>query len=83
MCCFRGEFGLAFIWAIQAAFCSQARDPLCDVDRNPLFSPNNFTWGHFMKIEWLVTDVTAVGSPDRAERASLGVILAGCFVFAN
>ena len=33
-----------------------------------------------MKIEWLVTDVTAVGSPDRAERAILGVILAGHFL---
>ena len=29
-----------------------------------------------MKIEWVVTDVTAVGSPDIAERATLGVILA-------
>ena len=35
-----------------------------------------------MKIEWLVIDVTVVGSPDRAERAILGVILAGC-LFAN
>ena len=25
-----------------------------------------------MRIEWLVTDVTAIGSPDRAERAILG-----------
>ena len=32
-----------------------------------------------MKIEWMVTDVTAVRSPDRAERAILGVILAGRF----
>ena len=32
-----------------------------------------------MKIEWLVTNVTAVGSPDRAKRAILGVILAGDF----
>ena len=24
--------------------------------------------GHLMKIEWLVTDVTSVGPPDRAER---------------
>ena len=32
-----------------------------------------------MKIEWLVADVIAVGSPDRAERAILGVILAECF----
>ena len=31
-----------------------------------------------MKIEWLVADVTAVGFPDRAERAILGVILAEC-----
>ena len=30
-----------------------------------------------MKVEWLVTDVIAAGSPDRAERAILGVILAG------
>ena len=28
-----------------------------------------------MKIEWLVADVIAVGSLDRAERAILGVIL--------
>ena len=29
-----------------------------------------------MKIEWLVAGVTAVGSPDRAECAILGVMLA-------
>ena len=28
-----------------------------------------------MKIEWLVADVTAVGSPDRAECDILGMIL--------
>ena len=28
-----------------------------------------------MKIEWLVADVTTVRSPDRAERAILGMIL--------
>ena len=33
-----------------------------------------------MKIEWLVANVTAVGSPDRAGRAISEVILAGrCF----
>ena len=32
-----------------------------------------------MKIKWLVTDVIAVGFLDIAERAILGVILAGCF----
>ena len=31
-----------------------------------------------MKIEWLVADVTVVGCSDRAKRALLGVILAGC-----
>ena len=35
-----------------------------------------------MKIECLVTDVIPTRSPDRAERAVLGVILAGRF-FAN
>ena len=35
-----------------------------------------------MKIEWLVTDALAIGFPGRAERAVLGVVLAGR-VFAN
>ena len=39
-------------------------------------SSNNFIQGHSMKIKWLVADITAVGSPDRAERTILGVILA-------
>jgi len=30
-----------------------------------------------MKIEWLVTDATAIGFPGRAERDILGGILAG------
>ena len=48
--------------------------------RNPLLSRSNFTQGRLIKIEWLVPNVTAVGSPDRAERAILGVILAGRFL---
>ena len=32
-----------------------------------------------MKIEWLVTDVTGVGSLERAEHAILGVMLAEQF----
>ena len=32
-----------------------------------------------MKTEWLVTDVTAVGSPEGAERAILEVIVAEQF----
>ena len=30
-----------------------------------------------MKIEWLITNVSAVGSPDIAERVILGVLLTG------
>ena len=48
--------------------------------RNSLLSPNNFTQGHLMKIEWLAAKVIAVGSPDITERAIFGVILAGCFL---
>ena len=33
-----------------------------------------------MKIKWLVVDVTAVGSLDRAEQAILGVIVAGRYL---
>ena len=44
--------------------------------RNPLLSPDNFTWGDLMKIKWFVVNVTAVGFPDGAEHAILGVILA-------
>ena len=32
----------------------------------PLLSPNNFTEGHLMKIEWWIDNVTSVGSPARA-----------------
>ena len=32
-----------------------------------------------MKIEWLVTNVTAIGSSGRAEDAILGVVVAGRF----
>ena len=52
-------------------------EPLCDVCRNLILSSKNFTWGHLVKIEWLVADVTVVGSLDRAKRAILGVILTG------
>ena len=33
-----------------------------------------------MKTKWLITDVTAVEPPDRAERANLGVIVAAHFL---
>ena len=35
-------------------------------------SPDNFTWGQSIKIEWLVADVAAVRSPDRSECVILG-----------
>ena len=38
---------------------------------------NKFIQIYLRKIEWLVADIKAVGSPDRAERAIFGLILAG------
>ena len=57
-------------------FCGRGATMWC---RTPLLSSNyNFTQGRLMKLEWLVTDVTAIVSPDRAEPAILGVVLARC-----
>ena len=36
-------------------------------------SSNNFTYGRLVKTEWLVTNVTAIGSPCRAECAILKI----------
>ena len=44
---------------------------------NPLLSSHNFTQGRLMKMKLLVTNATAIGPPGKAERAVLGVILAG------
>ena len=52
-------------------------EPLCNAAKKPLLSSNDFTKGHLVKIERLVSDVTAVGSLDRAKHAILGVILVG------
>ena len=57
--------------------CGQGATLRC---KNPLLNLINFTQGHFMKIELLVANVTAVRSPDRAECAILGVVLAGRFL---
>ena len=38
-------------------------------------TPNTVTWGHLIKTEWLVADVTPVGFPDRVERDILEMIL--------
>ena len=68
---FGSDFGWAIYWPIQAIFV--VREPLCD--QEPPLEPNKFTQGHLMKIKWLAADITAVGSPDIAERAILRVIL--------
>ena len=56
-------------------------EPLCDVG-TPFLSSNNFTQGHLLKTEWLISDVMAVGSPDRTKRAILGMIFARCFFWS-
>ena len=56
--------------------CGQGATLWC---RNPLLSSKNFTRGHLMEIEWLLTDLTAFGSLDTAEHAILGMILARRF----
>ena len=38
-------------------------------------SPNNITWGHLMKMSWLIANVTSVELPARAEHENLGIIL--------
>ena len=53
-------------------FCGREATFRC---KNFLFSPNDFTDGHVLKIDWLVTNVTPVGCPDRGERAKLGMIM--------
>ena len=79
----RGECAILGVILAERFFANSGR--ICRLGatlrcRTPLLSRNNFTQGHLMKIKWLVTNVTAVGSPGRAERAILRVILAGrCF----
>ena len=46
-------------------------------------SPNKSTEGHLVKMECLVSDVTAIRSPDRAEHAILGMIFAKCVFWPN
>ena len=45
-------------------------ETFCDVGTSSWALDNNFTWGHLVKTEWLVADVTAVRSLDRAECAT-------------
>ena len=46
-------------------------------------SSDKFTKGHVVKIEWLIADVTSVGSLDKAKRAILLVILAGRVLYGQ
>ena len=36
---------------------------------NDLLNPNNLTYGRLRKIEWLITNATAISPPARAESA--------------
>ena len=63
-CCYGSDFGCFF--ANSGRFCNRGVTLWC---RNPLLSPNKIAWGHLMKMEWLMTHVTAVRTPDRAECA--------------
>ena len=74
---FSGWFWLGVFLANSGHFCGQGATLWA---MNPLLSSNNFTLGHLTKIEWLITNVTAIGSPGWAKRAILGVILAGVFL---
>ena len=61
-----------FFLANSGGVCGRVATLWC---RNPLLSSNSFTQGHLMGIERSVTDVTAVRSTGRTERAILEVIL--------
>ena len=66
---------LDIFWPIQATFV--AGEPLCDVGGIPILSFNSFTQDHLLKIGWLVTNLTAVKSPGRAERCYFGGAFGG------
>ena len=72
-CYFEGDFGWSLFFANSGRICGRGVTLWC---RKAIFlSSNNFTTGHLIKIKWLVTDVTAVESPERADRAILGELL--------
>ena len=75
-CYFGGDFGWSFFLPIQAVFAK--KEQACDIGIL-LLSPNKFTQGYLLKIEWLVTNETAVGSLDIAEHVILWVIFPAHF----
>ena len=54
-------------------------EPLCDVETPSWALVTLPKVTYLLKKEWLVTNETAVGSPDRAECGILEINLAGCF----
>ena len=55
-------------------FCGLGRGALGLV--NPILSARNLSYGHLMKMEWWITDVIAVGSPNKSRKVqSLGGFL--------
>ena len=60
---------LEVFWPNSGCFCAHGATLSC---RNPLLSTNIFTWGHLLKIEWLVVDLTSFRFPIRAECDILG-----------
>ena len=65
---FWGWFWLGVVFVYSGCICGQGATLWC---RKPLLSPNNFTEGHLMEVEWLVIDVQSVGSPDIVDCAIL------------
>ena len=57
------------VFVFQAIFV--VGEPLCDL-KPPFWVLNNFTRDNFMKIEWFITEVTAVGPPIRAQTDFFG-----------
>ena len=74
------DFGRAYFCANSGPFCGRGGILWC---RNSLLSPNRFTEGRLLKIEWLVTNVTPVGSRDRAEHTVLVWFWLGVFLVAS
>ena len=66
---------LELFWTVLANLCRICCPGATLRCRKPLLSPNTFTYGHLLKIESLVADVTSVGSPARAEGDIMGMLL--------
>ena len=72
-CYFRNDFGWALSWSIQAIFL--VGEVFCDIITTPWTLKTLLRAIYWKKSGWLPTNVTAFGSPDKAESAIWGVIL--------